>query len=252
MIKKSSILCILTITLILCVTAIVCGEAIVSPTPDYDGNIFYVVQSNDSCLSISLRMGVSMDEIRALNDLDEDCSLIAGTKLLLGIYSTPTPTPGPSPTPTPITPTPTPFNGYANICVFLFEDENENGTADAIEHGLSEGTVSLVKRNGSEDFSGTTGPDGKLCFTDVPEGEYNLSVSPLDTYQPTTNMNYPIVLNAGESVTVNFGAGTVSAEEVTETPTGGLQNPLMAIIGGGMILIGIAVAVIFTVKRNRE
>ena len=78
------------------------GQAILTPTPDPDGNIFYIIKANDSCMSISLTMGIDLQTLRQLNNLDEECTLIAGTRLLLGRYETPTPTPGPSPTPTPI------------------------------------------------------------------------------------------------------------------------------------------------------
>lgn len=232
-------------------TSAVFGQAVVSPTPDMDGDIYYVVQGKDSCLSIQLQMGVSVNDIIELNDLDSDCTLVAGTKILLGHYSTPTPTPGPSPTPTPITPTPTPFNGYANVCVFLYNDENINSNADSNEIGIEAGGVSLVKHNGSENFSGLTTALQPLCFPEVPEGEYNLSVTPPNDWYPSTNMNKAITIRAGENIHVNFGAYKLTEPLDTETDTNG-RNPTFMFLGGGLILIGISIALVFGVLKRRD
>ena len=104
----------LALALLITVVPSVHGQAIVSPTPDFDGNIYYMVQGNDTCLSISLKMGIEIETLRQLNDLDIDCSLIADTRLLLGRVLTATPTSGPTPTPTPVLPTPTPYDGNAS------------------------------------------------------------------------------------------------------------------------------------------
>ena len=79
-----------------------------TPTADSNGRIIYIVKSGDTCISISLLTGLSMDELRLLNDLtDEECSLYEGQELLLGIAESPTETAGPSPTPESLLPTPT-------------------------------------------------------------------------------------------------------------------------------------------------
>ena len=232
----------------------VSGQAILTPTPDPDGNIFYIIKANDSCMSISLTMGIDLQTLRQLNNLDEECTLIAGTRLLLGRYETPTPTPGPSPTPTPITPTPTPYNGYGQVCIYLFEDINGDGIVAENEYGITGGAVSITKRNGSDNFTGLTVGDDLLCFEEVPEGDYNLSVAPPTDYNPTTNMNYALTVKAGDNTQVNFGAQKNSQLEEAEiqvdtTP----KSPILAIAGGALILGGLVLVIIFGIfKRNDQ
>lgn len=232
----------------------VSGQAILTPTPDVDGNIFYIIKSNDSCMSISLTMGIDLITLRELNNLDEQCTLIPGTRLLLGRYETPTPTPGPSPTPTPITPTPTPYNGYGQVCVYLFEDENGDGIVGELEYGVTGGAVSITKRNGSDSFTGLTAGNDLLCFPEVPEGDYNISVAPPTDYNPTTNMNYALTVKAGDNSQINFGAQKSSVLEAAETEVDtGNQSPMMALIGGGLIFAGLVIFIVFGVlKRNEQ
>lgn len=232
------------------------AQAIVSPTPDFDGNIYYTVQGNDTCLSISLKMGIDIDTLRELNNLDVNCSLIADTRLLLGRILTPTPTLGPSPTPTEVLPTPTPYDGNASVCIFLFDDLNGNSTVQPGEIGIAGGAVNVTKRSGSESFSGLTTGIEDLCFPEVPEGQYIISIALPNEYNPTTAMNYPIEIVAGDKVQVNFGAQKQAALEqkiyTSEQQQGSeTRSPLLAIVGIGLMLLGIGVTVVFGIFRNR-
>ena len=94
--KRNLRILLLSLLLSVMLCGAVSGQAILTPTPDPDGNIFYIIKANDSCMSISLTMGIDLQTLRQLNNLDEECTLIAGTRLLLGRYETPTPTPGPT------------------------------------------------------------------------------------------------------------------------------------------------------------
>ncbi len=229
------------------------NQALASPTPDLDGKILYTVTDNDTCLSISLKMGIEIDTLKSLNKLDENCTLFSGTQILLGIYSTPTPTAGPSPTPTEILPTPTPFNGNAQLCIYLFEDINGDATAEENETGIGGGAVSITKKSGSESFTGLTTGIDLLCFPEVPEGEYNISVAPPNEFNATTNMNYPIIVKAGDVTQVNFGAQKQAAFEDTGTePVGTRRSPIMALLGIGLVLAGIVIAVIFGIVKRRD
>lgn len=229
------------------------GQAILTPTPDPDGNIFYIIKDNDSCMTISLTMGIDLQTLRQLNNLDEQCTLIVGTRLLLGRYETPTPTPGPSPTPTPITPTPTPYNGYGRVCVYLFEDENGDGIVGEFEYGVTGGAVSVTKRTGYDNFTGLTAGNDLLCFPEVPEGDYNISVAPPTDYNPTTNMNYALTVKAGDNTQINFGTQKSSVLENQETVVETVEkSPILALIGGGMIFAGVVIFIIFGVLKRNE
>ena len=252
--NKSRNILLLTVILSGLMVCSVSGQAILTPTPDADGNIYYIIKNNDSCMSISLTMGIDLQTLRQLNNLDEQCTLIAGTRLLLGRYETPTPTPGPSPTPTPITPTPTPYNGFGQVCIYLFEDENGDGIVGEFEYGVTGGAVSITKRNGSDNFTGLTAGNDLLCFQEVPEGEYNISVAPPTDYNPTTNMNYALTVKAGDNTQINFGAqkSSVLENQEIEVETGD-KSPIMAFIGGGLIFAGLVIVLIFGIlKRNEQ
>ncbi len=55
-----------------------------TPTPNADGRIIYVVKTADTCISISLLTGIQLDELRRLNNLNEDCTLQLGSATLIG------------------------------------------------------------------------------------------------------------------------------------------------------------------------
>ena len=80
-------------------------QVIPTATPGVDGRILYIVQPGDSCFRVAAIHGITVDQLRQLNaKLDENCSLIEGQELLIGIISMAgTPTAGPSPTPAPPT-----------------------------------------------------------------------------------------------------------------------------------------------------
>ncbi|MRR30136.1 hypothetical protein EG834_07410, partial [bacterium] len=214
-----------------------------TPTANAEGRILYGVKAGDTCLSVSLVTGVEITEIRRLNNLDEACTLVEGAQLLLGIYQTPTVTPGPPPTATPVLPTPTPFNGNGRVCVELFEDLNGNGLAEPGETMIIGGAVSISDRIGKVSLTANT-IDGTepLCFDDVPEGDYNVSVAPPEGYNATTTMNYPLKMQAGDQATLDFGAQTSSEISPAAEPEAG-RSPLLAIVGGVLILGGIGVAI---------
>ncbi|MDZ4159219.1 MAG: SdrD B-like domain-containing protein, partial [Anaerolineaceae bacterium] len=149
-----------------------------TPTPDGSGRIFYIVGEGDSCLRIELLTGVKVDQIRTLNQLDANCTIQPGQRLLLLVVEPATPEPSPVHTPPPAEPTPTTFLGNARVCILLFEDINGNATPDSGENQVSEGVISLSDRTGEVSLTGTTtNSAAPLCFEDVPEGEYNLSVA---------------------------------------------------------------------------
>src|SRR4030042_5078312 len=55
-----------------------------TPTPGADGRIIYIVQQGDTLWRISAITGVTIDEIRRLNNLTGD-TVTPGQKLLIGM-----------------------------------------------------------------------------------------------------------------------------------------------------------------------
>lgn len=217
-----------------------------TPTPGPDGRIVYKVQEGDTLLRIALIAGITVDELRGLNELTGD-NIFVGQELLLGLAgpSQVTPTAGPSPTPTPLLPTPSPLPGLANLCVILYDDVNGDSIRQEEETSIPGGAISVNNRSGS--VSETTQTGGGLdpfCFADLPEGEYTISVAIPAGYNPTTVTNYALRLNAGDETFIDFGAQTNTEAAIeAPTPTGSGRSPLLGIIGGFFLLAGIGVAV---------
>lgn len=222
-----------------------------TPTAGPDGRIIYIVQAGDTCTRISLVSGISVDQLRQLNpQLDENCNLVIGSELMLGIGgpAAVSPSPGPSPTLLPVTVTPTPPVGTTEVCVLLYDDvngdaqrqENEVGIADgAVSVSNSAGTFSETKTTVSEIDLDTEEPK-QVCFTDVPEGEYTISVAVPDTYNPTMEMTTSFFVKAGDQAFVDFGAQskTVTANEPGSENGGASTSPVLGILGAALLLGG--------------
>ncbi len=56
-----------------------------SPTPWPDGSIGHIVESGDSLIAISMRYGVTIEDLLALNGLDRDTILLIGQRLVVGV-----------------------------------------------------------------------------------------------------------------------------------------------------------------------
>ena len=220
-----------------------------TPTPGADGRIIYIVKENDTCTSISLLMGISEQDLRQLNNLQsttdrDDCSFLwVGQELIIREKPQETPTPTPMIT---AEPTATPFKGNGTICVYLFNDENGNALDEDAELPLAGGAVSLTNRLNTINETGTTADTGEsLCFADIPEGDYNISVAIPEGYNPTTVMNFALTLNAGQVSTVNFGAQPGSGMQPVFGENS--SSPLMLIVG--IVFVALGVGLWFYVRR---
>jgi hypothetical protein len=223
-------------------------QQVSTATPDATGRILYVVQPGDSCFRVAALNGITVDQLRQLNaKLDESCSLIEGQELLIGIISLAgTPTAGPSPTPAPPTATPTPFTGTTEVCILLFDDINGNAVREETEPAVAGGAVSLTENNGEYSAAQNTvipaDPNAYqgICFSNVPEGSYNITVGVPDNYNPTVSLNRLLEVKAGDRAEVGFGIQSQSivadpgADPQTETKT----SPIFGIIGGLLLLGG--------------
>jgi LysM domain. len=220
-----------------------------TPTPGADGRIIYIVKENDTCTSISLLMGISEQELRQLNNLQsttdrDDCSFLwVGQELI--IREKPQETPHPTPMIT-AEPTATPFKGNGTICVYLFNDENGNALAEDAELPLAGGAVSLTNRLNTVNETGTTTDTGEsLCFADIPEGDYNISVAIPEGYNPTTVMNFALTLSAGQVSTVNFGAQPGSGMQ----PVFGENSSSLFMLIVGIVFVALGIGLWFYVRR---
>src|SRR5512138_1508906 len=107
----------------------------VTSTPGPDGRILYTVVGGDSCSSVALKHGITVDQLRQFNPhLDPNCTLIIGQPLVVGVVSI-APTAGALPTLASPTVTATPVSGTTEVCVLLFNDENGDAMRQSTELG---------------------------------------------------------------------------------------------------------------------
>jgi murein DD-endopeptidase MepM/ murein hydrolase activator NlpD len=218
----------------------------VTATPGPDGRILYTVAEGDTCSSVALLHGISVPQLRQLNTrLDENCTLIVGQQLVVGLVASNAPTAGLEPT-LPPTVTATPVSGTTEVCVLLFDDMNGDAMRQETEFGIEGGAVSLTNLNGSysetQNTSSAIDPDLvepiRSCFRDVPQGEYNVSVAVPDTYNPTMLLSYTLTVKAGDRASIDFGAQskTLTVSDPGDSGQGGRSSVLG--IFGILLLLG--------------
>ena len=229
---------------------------VTTPTPGPDGKIIYIVKANDTLLSISLISGVPVDRLRSLNNLTGD-TIAIGQPLLLGLAgpAETTLTPGPTPTPSPVLPTPTLKLGTGQICVILFNDVNGDSMRQPdTEPSIPEGALSVSNRSGSVSSTvKTEAGEDPVCFKEIPEGVYTISVAVPEAYNATTTNTLDISLQTGDTTYVDFGAQASSSAEAEAPiiPSEGKRSPLLGIIGGVLLLAAVGLAV-FAGRLLRE
>lgn len=225
-------------------------QGFITATPGPDGRIIYFVAEGDTCSSIALNHGITVPQLRQFNTrLDENCTITPGQQLVVGLAAPVTaPTAVVIPTQTPDI-TPTPFDGTTEVCILLFDDVNGDALRQETEFGIDGGAVSLTNLNGSysQTQNTTSAVDADLlepirsCFTDVPPGQYNVSMAIPDGYNPTMSLSYTFDVKAGDRASVDFGAQsrTLTLDEPTVTETGGGRSSALGIFGLLLLLGGI-------------
>ena len=224
-------------------------QGFVTSTPGPDGRIIYIVQEGDTCSQVALLHGITVTQLRQFNTrLDENCSLNPGQQLIVGLSVSSLPTLPPAATLVSPTVTLTPVNGTTEVCVLLFNDANGDALRQETEFGIDGGAVSLTNVNGSysktENTSSAIDPDTeepvRACFTDVPQGDYNISMAIPDNYNPTMLVTYRLTVKAGDRASIDFGAQskTVTAGEPVEAQPGAGRSSLLGAFGALLLLAG--------------
>ncbi|MFN8381082.1 MAG: LysM domain-containing protein [Anaerolineales bacterium] len=221
-----------------------------TPTPGADGRIIYIVQPGDGCFRVAALNNITVDQLRQLNStLDENCTLVEGQELLVGIVSVVlTPTIGAPPTVGAPTATPTPLSGTTEVCVLLFDDSNGDALRQETEPAVAGGAVSLTENNGKYSAAlDTIIPADPtvyqgICFSDIPEGNYNITVGIPDNYNPTMDLNYSLDVNAGDRAFVDFGIQSkdvvVDTAAADDNKSNSGRSVLLGIFGALFLLGG--------------
>jgi hypothetical protein len=239
-----------------------------TPTPGPDGKIIYIVQPNDTLWRISAITGVKIETIRELNDLGVNDAIIPGDKLLLG-YAGPSgsaPTAGVIPTQPILTPSPTASPGWGSLCVLLYNDVNGDSLRQETEPSIAGGEISVSNRLGTVSLTGET-PSGGIatniinptpqergyvCFDQLLQGEYLISVAAPEGYNRTTVLNTTLELEAGQTTQIAFGAQANSELEAQTAiiPESPRKSPIMGIVGGVLLLAGLGLGVYAALLRR--
>jgi hypothetical protein len=220
-----------------------------TPTPGRDGRIVYIAVEGDSAWRIAAIFGFAgekYEELRTLNKWGDNPIIRPGDEVILGFSGPVEPTPfaGPSPTPAPVLPTPSPEAGWGELCLILFNDLSGDSLRQESEPSLTGGAISISNRSGTYSQTGDTAPGSEhQCFTNLPEGFYNITVAIPDGYNPTTVLNYAIEIMAGEKHYVSFGA-QANSETVAEAPApqGTGRSIWLGLLGGSLVVAALGLA----------
>jgi hypothetical protein len=186
-----------------------------TPTPDADGNIYVVVQPNDSLWAIAARAGIPLAELLALNDLTEESIIAPGDLLLIGrVEPAATPTEsGPPPSPTATRPPPPPTVTAVPppptaICLKAFADRNRDGKHNPGEPFKAAVAFTIFTEQAVVANYVTDGVSEPHCFEDLPPGDYKITRSIGQGETLTTQGDWTISLAPGNVVELAFGSYT--------------------------------------------
>jgi len=253
-------------------------------TPDPEGNIYYVVQPNDSLWSIAARSGISLQELLDLNEIEEDSVVNPGDQILIGHVDPPaTPTSDiPTATLPPPPPTETPIPLRTAICMTAFDDINRDGAQDAGELLLAGVAFTVFNDQIVVANHITDGVSEPYCLEALEAGTYHVTRSITPNEVLTTQGDWAMTLTEGSELNLAFGSyrqedsigdDAIDADAQFETrvaatpaatPTAVAQGngrtiagmPLMMVLLGiGIIALLMAAAVLllwFVYSRNRE
>ena len=225
-----------------------------TPTPGPDGRIIYIVQPGDTLWRIAALADIPIDQLRALNNLTVDDVIAPGDEIFLGLGGPATPIPPDQPTltPTPFGPTLTPEVGYGTICVILYDDINGDAIRQEEEPSIPGGAMSVNNVDGSLSMTEDTlsGLD-HFCFENLAEGEYNITVAIPTGYNPTTAFTANLLLSGGDEAYLDFGAQP-NSQTIAEAPApvGTGKSPLLGILGGLVLLLGIGLGIYAAVMKK--
>lgn len=243
-------------------------------TADANGRIVHTVQADDTLSSIAFAYGVTVDDLRRLNNLPADSELIVlGSQLIVRDGGpTPSPTSEPTSTDDPVAATDVPeaeptqvaevveepeASVPGRICVMSYNDENGNALRDNSENRQPGVTFVL---DDSQDIVGRYTTDGisePYCFADLMPGVYTVRWEDA-AFTATTSQSWQVNLAAGDIVEREFGVQPAGAPAAVEGGSAALIERLPAwvvALAGALaivlLLAALGAAIYFMALRPR-
>lgn len=226
-------------------------------TSQEEGPLVYIVQPGDTVDSIAFANGLTREQLMALNNMTDPRIIQIGQQLILRAAPEATPEATPEAaaeetgeatvdaeatleateeaepralSPEDLPPAPivsvesgevlpplNPAAETASVCVFMFEDINQNRLQEVGEHLLEGGTIALLLDGSAVDEYTTDGESEPHCFNDLQAGDYVASADAPEGYGLTTPDQLTVRAVAGTEVTLAFGAA--QGLEVAALPT---------------------------------
>jgi hypothetical protein len=131
--------------------------------------------------------------------------------------------------------------GSGTLCILVYNDVNGDSMHQESEPSIPGGEISISDRSAQVSLTETTTTSvDPICFEELSEGDYNISVAVPDDYNPTTVLNYLLAMEPGATTSIGFGA-QLSTEALVEAPApaGGGSSPMLGILGGLIIASGL-------------
>jgi LysM repeat protein len=237
----------------------------VLPTPDADGNMWYVVQPGDTLWRIAGIAGLTVDELKAMNGLTSDV-ISTGQRLIIGQATPTAPTAAPTSTLDPNAPTAPPAGaptatpqpaGMGTVCALLFEDTNGNGRRDESELPLGGGQLAVLDAGTGQPVQAysTTGAEAKpYCFENLAAGPYTVSAAPPAGYNSTNASATTLEVAVGSLSNMEFGAQPGATAGQNTAPASGSDRRLRTALFGaaGIMFLLLAAGVAgFLILRRR-
>lgn len=189
-------------------------------TPDAEGNIYVIVQPNDSMWAIAARAGITLERLWQLNGLSEGSVIKPGDRLLVAqVEAEPTPTPEPTERPTLPPPTPSrtpPPAPVTAVCLSAFADENQDGVHDPGEPLRAAVAFTIFNEQAVVANYISDGRSEPHCL-ELPPGTYRLTRSVGRDEALSNDGDVALLLRSGDLVKLAFGSYNRVDEMMTET-----------------------------------
>lgn len=199
-------------------------------TPNEEGIIYYTVPAGGSLWMVAADTGLTLEELRELNNLSENSVLQPGQLLIVGFADvTPeatlepqgglTPTEAVTATPDAVTtPTVTPPPS-GTLCLNAFNDLDANGLRADTDGYMAGVTFTLSQGNNVMGQTVSRGLPEPVCFENIAAGTYQIAQILPASLEATTATNFSLDLVAGQAVSLEFGSRIRTDLNVTEVAT---------------------------------